>query len=227
MLNALEIDVLSRTLYGEAEANDAADAIAIACVALNRTRHPKQWPANVAAVCQQPAQFSCWNASNPRLQEIKAVGLDDRWFAFCVSVAEDALAGRLVDPTDGATHYYASYIAMPKWAKGKTPCHATPAGKYTHLFFNDIDTPKPRAKAAAVVAATATAAGAAAEGVNQSGIIDQVEQAGQLAQAVQPIISALQALGPALPYALAAGAVALVAYAAWAVWRDRHDGGRT
>ena len=41
------------------------------------------------------------------------------------------MAGEIADPTGGADHYYADYIAAPKWARGRTPT----ARIGRHLFF--------------------------------------------------------------------------------------------
>ncbi len=221
-----DTETLARTLYGEAEANDKADVEAIAGVVLNRAAN-KKWPKSIAAVCRQPAQFSCWNADNPRLGKILTVSSRDKWYAYCYGVAARAVDGDLTDPTGGATHYYASYIDTPKWAKGKVPCHETPAGKYNHLFFNDIDTPKPRLATAAKVTAGATAAAGAASAVVDSGLLDQVKQAGEIASGLEPVFSLLGNLGPALPYLLVAGGLAVVGWLAWSWRRDRKDGGRT
>lgn len=136
-----DTDILARTLYGEAEPRDEADLVAIAWVVRNRVAL-KPWPNDVRSVCLQPKQFSCWNADNPRLGKIKSVTEADPWFARCLAVAADVLADRIPDPTERATHYHATYVS-PKWARGKTPCYSTPAGKFTHLFYNDIDTPAP------------------------------------------------------------------------------------
>lgn len=222
-----DTEVLARTLFGEAEAQDKADAIAIASVALNRTKHPKLWPASISGVCLQPKAFSCWNGDNPRLPTIRAVDGRNKWYSYCYGIAAKAVAGELVDPTGGATHYFASYIDWPKWAEGKTPCYETPFGKVTHLFFNDIDTPKPRTKAAAKVVGAATVTAGAASAAVESGLVDQVKQAGEIATAAQPIFSLLGSLGPLLPYLLGAALVGGVGWLIWSWFADRRDGGRT
>lgn len=141
-----DIDILARTLYGEAEANDIDDAEAIAATVMNRVRW-RNWPNTPADVCLQPWQFSCWNANDKNLSRIMAVTESDTWFKTCIGIAVRAINGTLVDRTNGATHYYASYLddrgATPKWARGKTPSYTNTFGRYVHYFFNDIDTPPP------------------------------------------------------------------------------------
>lgn len=165
-------DTLARTLYGEAEPKDEADAIAIAWVVRNRAEH-KLWPDTIAEVCLQHSkggvyQFSCWSPKHGNPEKLEKVTAADKWFARCLEIAGQVIAGKIEDPTNRSTHYYADYIAAPKWARGKTPVYQTPWGKYNHLFFNDIDTapppPKPPARTAiesAVAAGTPVVAAAA------------------------------------------------------------------
>lgn len=151
-MNQRDLDILARTLYGEAESGDESDARAIACVVMNRTVYPN-WPASPAEVCLQPWQFSCWNQNDPNRARILQVTVGDAWFRVCRDIAADAIEGRLRDETNGATHYYASWMKQPpKWARGHKPVHQTPWGRYNHLFFNDIDTPPPVSAAAALEA---------------------------------------------------------------------------
>lgn len=216
-------DTLARTIYGEAEVGDIADAEAIASVVLNRVRH-RQWPNEIDAVCRQPWQFSCWNPGNPRLHVLEDVGLDDWWFTICWHIAKKAVAGELEDNTDGATHYYATYIAPPRWAEGKTPCFETPYGKYNHLFFNDIDTPKPRTKAAAQVAGATAAVTGGAAAAHESGLLEQVQE---VTGVVEPLVRIATNLGPNFVWFAAGLGGALAAYLAWSWWQDRKEGGRT
>ena len=44
----------------------------------------------------------------------------DARFAACRRIAARALAGTLVDPTGGATHWHATE-ALPAWATGQVP----------------------------------------------------------------------------------------------------------
>ncbi len=133
----IQIDTLARTLYGEAKANDVADAEAIACVIMNRVGY-RNWPSSPAAVCKQAWQFSCWNQNDPNLSRIMSAS--GKWFDKCCAIANLAVEGRLVDPTETATHYLTPAVRSKTfWAKGKAHCYET-AG---HVFFNDIDTPAP------------------------------------------------------------------------------------
>lgn len=134
-------DILARTLYGEADANNERDAIAIGHVILNRTRYPN-WPDSIIEVCLQRLQFSCWNHNDPNRERI--INAKGAWWDKCQSLARELIEGRIPDPTNRATHYYATWIKKPKWANRKKPSYKVPhKGGYYHLFYNDIDTPPP------------------------------------------------------------------------------------
>lgn len=137
-----DVDILARTIFGEAEGNNKADAIAIAWVVKNRLGKAS-WPDTVAEVCLQPYQFSCWNAGDPGRERIaKAEGT---WFMQCRSIAEAVIEGKLRDETRGSTHYYADYVKLPKWARGHLPVYEVKhRNGYSHWFFNNIDTKPPQ-----------------------------------------------------------------------------------
>lgn len=123
---ALEIDVLARTLWGEARGEGLRGLEGVAAVVLNRVnvaeRHGGRfwWGNTIIQVCQKPYQFSCWNRSDPSYRKLIAVGQDNAHFRAAMNVAKRACDGALPDPTFGATHYHADYVA-PHWAKGQTP----------------------------------------------------------------------------------------------------------
>lgn len=143
MIIDANIDILFRTLMGEAEVNDEQDARAIASVVMNRAKRTRKTP---SSVCLKKWQFSCWNDETNRKRLMKIKPEDSGWATKCFDIAEGYVRGTYRDITSGATHYYATYIPAPKWAKGKTPVFQTPKGKYTHVFFNDIDGPAPNAE---------------------------------------------------------------------------------
>lgn len=143
-MNEEEIDIVTRTLYGEAEREDEEDVIAIAWVIKNRVMY-RNWPDSYSAVCLQPWQFSCWNQNDSNRAKILAVSKNDLWYKFCREIAIKVMKGEIPDPTVTSTHYYATWLKKPPaWARGHDSVYATPAGRYTHLFFNDIDTPPPK-----------------------------------------------------------------------------------
>lgn len=221
-----DIDALARTLFGEAEAGDIEDAQAIACVILNRVAYPN-WPDTVREVCLQPWQFSCWNANDPnRARIIAAQPAGSEWLTKCYAVAREAIAGRLHDITNGATHYHTTYIKTPRWARGKSPVFETPAGRYNHLFYNNIDTPPPQSAAEALeqerpITETRTmrAGKVAAGGTVVAGIAEA-------AQHIAPAAGIFRDVAQAAPWVALAIIAAGVGYMVWARLDDRRAGAR-
>lgn len=235
MNNQNDVDVLSRTIYGEAEAGNIDDAKAIASVIFNRAKYGRLWPNSVAEVCLQPWQFSCWNAGDPNRKRIqKAQG---PWFATCKALAQAVIDDEIPDPTRRSTHYYATYVKMPKWAKGKKPVtrvrHAD--GSY-HLFFNDIDTPAPQNAKQALdqirpLSSTGTMKGTIAAGsttvlamgaeATSKAILHQI---GDNAEALTPALPIVQMLAEYAPMALMGAVLLALGYIAWSRWKARKDG---
>jgi len=132
------IDVLARTLWGEARNQGTHGMQAVANVVMNRTDHAQEkgrfwWGNNVIQVCQKPYQFSCWNRNDPNFKKVQSVDESDLYFASAVRIARRAVIGALNDITNGATHYHTKNIA-PYWAKGRTPC----AEIGSHVFYHMV-----------------------------------------------------------------------------------------
>jgi N-acetylmuramoyl-L-alanine amidase len=132
------IDVLARTLWGEARNQGTHGMQAVANVVMNRTAHAQEkgrfwWGNNVIQVCQKPYQFSCWNRNDPNFSKVQSVDESDLYFASAVRIARRAVIGVLDDITNGATHYHTKNIA-PYWAKGRAPC----AEIGSHVFYHMV-----------------------------------------------------------------------------------------
>lgn len=120
-----DLETLARTLYGEARGEPDEGKAAIAWVVLNRLAQPGWWSRDkndgiqddtVAAVCRDPAQFTCW--WDEQRERLENATLADAGMASCVRVALDVLAGRTPDPTAGANHYLTTRCARetpPRW----------------------------------------------------------------------------------------------------------------
>ena len=72
-LKNLEVDVLARTIWGEARGEGKEGMEAVASVILNRTEIAKRldgywWGNTIIQVCQKPYQFSCWNKLDPNFK---------------------------------------------------------------------------------------------------------------------------------------------------------------
>ena len=111
------LEVLARTIWGEARGDGRPGMEAVALVILNRARHPGWWGDEPASVCLDPYQFSCWLPDDPNAKKLIFVGLSDPAFATALTIAHSALAGTLADPTGGADSYYdRSMHTPPAWA---------------------------------------------------------------------------------------------------------------
>lgn len=113
------IDVLARTAWGEARGEGRVGMIAVINVIQNRVK-AKRWPNDIAGVCQQALQFSCWNADDPNRAKLMNVTIEDPAFAIATELAGQAIKDELGDLTSGANHYHEQSIT-PYWAKGHAP----------------------------------------------------------------------------------------------------------
>lgn len=114
-----EIEILARTLFGEARGEALSGKVAVAQVILNRARKGGWFGSSIKEVCLKPWQFSCWNKNDPNRKKIEAVDTSHPIFATCLLVADLAVHGLLADETNGADHYFAKSIPEPYWAKGQ------------------------------------------------------------------------------------------------------------
>ena len=136
-LKDMAIDVLARTIYGEARSETLEGMKAVAHVVLNRVAKAKKnngkywWGHDVITVCQKPYQFSCWNPGDPNRKKLMSVGRKSSSFRKCIEVATLAVNGDLgKDITNGADHYHTTAVA-PKWSLGRKPISQFG----THVFF--------------------------------------------------------------------------------------------
>ena len=135
----MQIDVLARTIWGEARSEGSAGMQAVANVVLNRVamaarRGKFWWGNNIIQVCQKPYQFSCWNRSDPNFQKLMKVGKSNPYFAAALEIARRAVDAELEDITGGATHYHADYVS-PYWVKSNKP--SAIIGR--HLFYKLVE----------------------------------------------------------------------------------------
>ena len=131
----MAIDVLARTIYGEARGEGERGMAAVANVIINRVNHAKKcggfwWGNDVFAVCQKPYQFSCWNKNDPNRETILNVTDNNSDFVHALVIAERAVLGLLPDTTMGADHYHTRGV-KPSWSHGVQPCAII--GR--HVFF--------------------------------------------------------------------------------------------
>lgn len=131
-LGAVDRDILTRTLWGEARGEPEEGQIAVVHVVRNRVIHRGT---NAATECQRPRQFSCWNTDDPQRERLLALlPISDAYVKLARVVDK---AWLLPDVTGGARHYYAPKAmvppgAVPKWAKPPAVESARVGG---HIFF--------------------------------------------------------------------------------------------
>lgn len=136
---------MAATLWGEARGETYEGKLAIAHVIMNRLKKPGWWSRSkddvpddtVAAVCVDPAQFTCWHDGQAARVRDRAKNPDlymgEFAFRSCLRAALAVLDTPTVDPTSGATHYHTAAI-LPGWAKTLSPCAAVGS----HLFYNNV-----------------------------------------------------------------------------------------
>lgn len=130
-----DIDVLARTLYGEARGEDVKGMQAVAWVVVNRVRKgPPRFQGTVGGVVKAPHQFSCWNQSDPNAKLCASISEKDPLFALALYAAAGVLSGEVRDPTGGADHYHADWMRpFPGWTRSMTKT----AVIGNHIFYKD------------------------------------------------------------------------------------------
>jgi len=132
---ATDVDVMARTIYGEARGEQFLGQIAVGWVIRNRTELGGWWGKTIVGVCKMPSQFSCWY--DDQKERIEAVTLDDGRFRTAYAAAVMVMTDIAADPTHHSTHYYAHRtIPRPRWAENMT--HTVTIGG--HQFY--VEEPK-------------------------------------------------------------------------------------
>lgn len=142
----LEVEVLARTIFGEARDQGLDGMEAVAYVVLNRLRVSERlgaywWGNTIEEICLKPYQFSCWNYDDPNREKLLKVNDDSSTFLMAMEIAQDAIGGALIfDLTNGATHYYNPSVVQfsPDWSMGERPT----AKIGNHVFFRPAEVPK-------------------------------------------------------------------------------------
>lgn len=134
-----ERDILARTLWGESRGEDFIGQIAVAWTIRNRVFDGKTrswWGEGYAGVCLKPWQFSCWNENDPNHAYLSgAKPIPVRELARARMAADHVIDSKAPDPTNGATHYYATTMKRaPTWTKGAK--QTLKLGD--HIFFKDV-----------------------------------------------------------------------------------------
>jgi len=133
-----EIDILARTIYGEARGefhNKSAGIsglIAVGNVVLNRLSRGKRFGQTIKEVCLKEKQFSCWNTDDPNYLIISKEIIKDSVFDICQKVSENLMRHIWPDLTKNSDHYHhVGLDSKPYWTRGHT--YQVQIGN--HLFY--------------------------------------------------------------------------------------------
>lgn len=110
-----QIDVLARTIWGEARSEPFEGKLAVAWTIKNRM-HDKRWPDTWVDVASQAKQFSCWNDRDPNRPKLLAVTMEDQAFCESYRAALEVMFGTTADVTEGSNHYHTVAMNLPNWA---------------------------------------------------------------------------------------------------------------
>ncbi len=127
-----DIDILVRTVAGEARGESHQGKKAVVHVILNRAKSKKFKEHTIAQVCLKRKQFSCWNEEDRNFKYIVAIDMVSKIYRKCLSAVSVAMDED--DFTGGAMWYHAKSIT-PYWAKGKKPCFE----EGNHVFYSSIN----------------------------------------------------------------------------------------
>lgn len=126
---------MALTMWGEARGAGAEGMRAVGHVIDNRRRagmHGRYATDQVG----EAFQFNCWNPGDPNLAKMLNVealppgSREHELWMLAKRLADDILAGRSVDTTEGALFYHTTAVA-PRWSRGVPPVRQIGS----HLFF--------------------------------------------------------------------------------------------
>lgn len=125
-----EIDLLARTIWGEARGEGQTGMQAVANVIMNRVKKGGWYGATVQDVVLKKWQFSTWNEGDPNREKALSVTVADPNFWTSKKLAALAYNGQLDDITGGATNYHAKSV-LPSWSMKMTKT----ASIGNHIFY--------------------------------------------------------------------------------------------
>lgn len=139
------LDIVAKTIWGEARSEGYRGMQAVANVIRNRYLKSQMrvgrvvwWGTSYISICQKKSgntyQFSCWSASDPNRAKMDAQkpGSSPE-FDTALQIARLMIKGQLADITNGADHYYATWIAKPYWAQGQKQIAAVGSHRFYEL----------------------------------------------------------------------------------------------
>ena len=127
-------ELASMTIFCEASSETHEGRVAVAAALFNRLKDGR-FGKTIASVCLHRYQYSEWDddrADNSNLLRAAEAPDDEPMIVDSLAAYDEAAAG--ADPTMGATHYFADYIAAPAWAAQGT--FTVQIGR--HKFYKDV-----------------------------------------------------------------------------------------
>ena len=118
---SLDEDAMVRTVAGEAGSEPLAGQIGVANVIKNRSQGAGVSPRDVVFA---PNQFEPWNGGEARAKLEAMDPTSPTYQAILNNVVRPVLAGKVADPTSGATHFFAPKLqsdlgrSVPAWGQG-------------------------------------------------------------------------------------------------------------
>ena len=110
----LDVTCLALNVYHEARGEAVSGQLAVAHVTLNRVADPR-YPDSVCEVVTQRRSTVCQFSWYCQKDSWRAY--DGTSFRRALRVALQAITGAKADPTKGATHFVATSIRLPSWAR--------------------------------------------------------------------------------------------------------------
>jgi spore germination cell wall hydrolase CwlJ-like protein len=142
--NDKDRDIAIRTMLGEAGGEGEIGMAAVAHVMKNR-QGDSRWGGTIASVALAPKQFSAWNPKSAGgVDLVRSITPDNPMYQKAGLIYDAVMGGHTVDPTGGATHYYApkgmpALVASgaaksltPGWAAGEAAKNEVRIGN--HVF---------------------------------------------------------------------------------------------
>ena len=113
-LDEADVELIARTMWGEARDQGDVGMEAVCHVILNRKGTKDKWE-TIEAVIRDPKQFSVWNKHNVNKPKAAKV-FHNKEYKRALQIARTCLYRSHEDITEGATHYHASYVS-PSWSR--------------------------------------------------------------------------------------------------------------
>ena len=120
-MSSFDQEIMARTAVGEARGEGDEGMQAVMWTGVNRYTARKWFSGQtIAGTFLKKEQFSCWNPDDPNYSLICNISPDIGVFFNALKWASAVIAGVIIDPTLGSTHY--KRVGTPAaWAEGQTP----------------------------------------------------------------------------------------------------------